>query len=267
MILYYVLGGVVLVAVALVGLLFYFLNKESSSPSEIAIVPITNPQDVIGGATHLDAEDRFKQRVDELDVEKYKKRIEEVEEELRLVSEKGVEQAQANMTLIDTLTKENQELRESNSSVDRSQSAQLADTEEKLRKSYEDNDFLKAKIEEVSAKNSQFAEEMVRFRQAGEEELARVQAMVDQMKSTQASSMNVSLELNGLKDLNEQLKREIETLRANDEMLKESNRDLTQKNQTLQYELTRNRAQVSGMEKICENYKSQLGRFYELQNK
>ena len=41
-------------------------------------------------------------------------------------------------------------------------------------------------------------------------------------------------------------------------LVSKSNMQFSEKNQTLQYELTKQRAQASGLERICENYKLQL---------
>lgn len=255
MVMFYVLGFVVCIAIAVVGFLFYLLGKETKHPSEELVVPIINSQEFLRPTLDLDL------------VDKHKKRVEELEEELRAISEKGVAQAQEAMLMVESLTKENQSLKDERFAKEGSQRNELSQALEHAEKLRLENDSIQTRLESSEARFTQMQEEIVLIRKQTGEELEQSRAVIEQFKATQASASTQSQELLELRIENEKLRSEAESLRSEDQKLKDLNAQLLEKSQSLQYEITKNRAQVSGLERICENYKSQLGRLYETQSK
>ena len=248
MTIFYVLGVVVCIAVAVVGFLFYLMNKESSKPEKVSIVPINNPQEILRPAGPSLQEVEYKRRVDEL------------ENELRSISEKGVGQAQEAIVMIDTLSKENQILKEDKAKFEQDQNEKLSLMEHPLR---QDNDALQVRLEESEAKLIQLQEEVIVIRKQAVEELAHAKASVEQSNSAQISSQSAARELAELKTENERLLQDVANLQINEQKFKESNDRLMEENQLLKYALIKNRAQISGLERICANYRNQIEKIYE----
>jgi len=210
MVLFIVLGVVVLAAIGIAGALFFLMDKESRTGSEVKVVPV-NPADLVNPVSVA--------------------RIEALEEELRAASEKGVTQAKESMAAIEALAKENEALKAAQ--ADKSADAAAQQQIEQLR---QDNGLLQTQVEAAQVKLTQLGEEL----QIANESMARLKSERDAL-AAQGSPAG-----------------ELEGLRASNQQLKEANAKLIEEVQTLQYESARNRAQASGLEKICENYKMQL---------
>ena len=248
MILYAIMGVVVLAAFGVVGFLFYFLQKEAKQ-SEVKIVPIINPQDILAPAGPSPQE------------EEYKRRVEGLEEELRAISDKGVAQAQEAIAMIETLTKENEKLKSvisDNSRRDEDYAVQFSLIQQEGEQLRKDNVALQSELDASKSSLQQLQDEIVVIRKQTGEELSSVQTTIEQFKVKNAQVEQEAKELQVLKTDNEQFRRQIEDLQLTNEKLKELNGHLIEKGQMLQYELTKHRAQASGLEKICENYKMQL---------
>ncbi len=266
MTLIYVLGAVMFLALSVVGFLFYLLNKEASQPAATKVVPIIDPSELIK------AEGPSIQEVE------YKKRADELEDELRVISDKGVAQAQEAMGLIDALTRENQSLKEEKAKREGEDSEQFSFLQKHAEQLRVDNSALQVQLDESHVKLQSLQEEATLIRQQMGEELKVASSAVEHMRAEKESALasresstqsteTLSAELADAKAANEQLLQEADGLRMTAQKLKELNAHLIEKNQLLQYELTKNRAQASGLEKICDNYRSQLSRLHEFQGK
>lgn len=263
MTLFYVLGIVVFIAAGVVGFLFYLLNKESAKEEEVKIAPLVNP-----GTLHKSAAVPTTPSFAE---EEYKKKVEGLEEELRAISEKGVAQAQEAMDMVDRLTKENEALKAENQAAKQQpvSNEELAAAQRQAGQLRQDNDLLQTQLESAQVKLRQLQDEGVAMRKHMEDELRNANETVEQFKrerevflasreSSTQSTQSMAREVEELRAQNATLREEAAHLQQANQKLKELNAGLMEKAQMLQYELVKNRAQASGLEKICENYKMQL---------
>ena len=252
MVLFYLLGAIVCIAIGVVAFLFYLLNKESAKEGEVKVVPISSPEEI------------FKPGVSAAEIE-YKKKVEELENELTALSEKGLAQAQEAQNLIQKLTKENEMLKGENTKAKDGQ-AQLAQAQQEVDQIRQDNHLMQTQLESSYEKVEHLQQEAIALRQRLDDETARTNAAIEQLKADRDAVLakreesvgEINHELEELRVHNEALQQEAADLRLTNQKLKELNNTLMEKSQALQYELTKNRAQVSGLERICENYKLQL---------
>ena len=258
MVFFYVLGTIVFIAVGVVGFLFYLLSKELPGKGEVKVVPI-HPQELIQPAGFSP------------ETEEYRNKIEELEEELRAFSQKSVTQAQETMAAVDTLTKENQTLKEQKSKQDEEIHKQFVLAQDQMQQMHQDNTSLQVQLQSSQAKVIELQELAVVVRKQVEGEIAQARAVMEQLKAErdafltnrEASVQSVQAltrEFEEVKAQYEALLGEAEGLRLTNAKLKELNDHLMEKNQLVQYELAKHRAQASGLEKICENYKMQLAK-------
>ena len=221
--LFYVLGAVVLIALGVVGFLFYLLNKESDQ--DLKVVPITSPEGLLKPVTPSMQE------------QEYKAKVENLEEELRAISEKGVAQAQEAMTMIEKLSKENETLKNFKSQEAAIQNEDLALAQKQAEQLHQDNGLLQAQLVSSQEKVRQLQEEAVAIRQRMEDELASGKETIEQFKKEREEALALARETQEVKAQNAALQEEIKALQLANQKL---------------------RAQASGLEKICENYKMQL---------
>ena len=136
---FYMIVGVMFFAGALLGFLFSMLRKESAQPVSIQpIIPSAMKEPGL------------------------QKHIEDLEEEMRLMSEKAVTQAQEALTKIDALTKENEKLK---TETQQGNKARMAETQQSLDRLREDNSSLQKQLEAGQAKVKELQDEIAAVRQ------------------------------------------------------------------------------------------------------
>ncbi len=197
MMIFYTIVGVMFFAGALLGFLFCALRKESSQ--SVSIQP-TMPSEIKEPG--------------------FQKHVEDLEEEMRLMSEKAVTQAQEAMTKIDALTKENEKLK---TETQQGNKARMAETQQSLERLREDNSSLQKQLEAGQAKVKELQDEIAAVRKHMGDELLAANAEITALKAAPPAG-TASVE-------------EIEALHN---------------------EVTKHRAQASGFERMCDNYKVQL---------
>lgn len=259
MILFYVLIGIVVVAGGVVGFLFILFNKESKKPLEQKIDPVT-----------IISENQQATQTSFAELE-YKKRVEELENELKEISDRGTMQASEAMQLIDKLTKENQELKKAHATatppVDKTQELEQAQQQtDQLR---QDNFLLGNQLQQAHAKVEQLEQEGLAIRARLEEDLkaaretveiikAEKEAIVLNRENSSQALQALTRELEEAKNEVVQLQNEIGSLRQTNDQLRVSHDNLFNQAQMFQQELIRQRAQITGLERICENYRIQV---------
>ncbi len=162
------------------------------------------------------------------------KHVEGLEEEMRLMSEKAVARAQEAMARIDALTKENEKLK---TETQQGHKARMVETQQSLDRLREDNSSLQGQLETGQAKVKELQDEIVAVRKQMGDELLAANAEITALKAAPKPQPVSSEELEGLKQ-------------QVDGQLKE--------NENLRQEATKHRAQASGFERMCDNYKVQL---------
>jgi len=211
MMIFYTIVGVMFFAGALLGFLFCMLRKES--------VPSVSIQPIMPSAMKDPG---------------LQKHVEDLEEEIRLMSEKAVAQAQEAMAKIDALTKENEKLK---TETQQGHKARMVETQQSLDRLREDNSSLQGQLEVGQAKVKELQDEIAAVRKHMGDELLAANAEITALKAAPKPQPVPSEELEGLKQ-------------QVDGQLKE--------NENLRQEVTKHRAQASGFERMCDNYKIQL---------
>jgi chromosome segregation ATPase len=250
----YILGAAVCVAIAIVGYLFILLQKESAEPNS-KVVPVSNLQDVLKPAVLTPS---TPSTLPSIELEEYKHKVEALEEELRLISDKGVAQAQEAMNMIETLTKENEQLKGEGSNKVNDFNIQFETLKQESNNLRQENGILQGQLDSAHVSLQNLQEEIVVIRREAGEEISKARAALEEFKNEKEKSAEDMQLFESLKVDNVNLRQQMEGLEIANQKLKELNATLIEQNQTLQYELTKNRAQASGLEKICENYRVQL---------
>lgn len=267
MILYVIMGAVVLIAAGIVGLLFYLLKKEEAKEEKeatpvldlnefkkaAAVSSVELPELV--QATPLPPEPQVS-----LAEESYRKRVVELEEELHQISDKAVSQAQEALTMIDQLKKQNEELEEQKRLISEESTLKVDEASAHLTQLRQDNSSLQTRLESSNVKIVALEDEVVFIKKQMEIELKRANDQIEAiaLEKKEAVTEAVNFQIAALKTEYEQLQKVHVDLQEANQQLKKINASLIEKDAQMQYELTKNRAQVSGLERACASYKLQV---------
>ncbi|MBF0504960.1 MAG: hypothetical protein HQL14_07655 [Candidatus Omnitrophica bacterium] len=292
MILLIILGVVVLITVVVLSFLFVMLNKEGQKAQEEKAVPLTDLTQLKRELSSGFLEPQIPKTVTESDVipafvpkvtlptqpvkyvagdDIYKKRAQELEDELRGISTKAEVQSQEAKQMIASLSEENESLK--------AQKADLLKAQEKLDSLKNETDHLhventalQTQLDSSNAKVRILEQEMAAVKLQMGEEIARARAAVTQLDiekdavvlPPKVAEQDVQRqEFEALKIQHIQLKQNFDDLELTNQKLQDNNRQLMQKVESLQYELIKAKAQSTGLERIGFNYKSQLEDFFK----
>ncbi|MDE2010113.1 MAG: hypothetical protein KGJ09_08560 [Candidatus Omnitrophica bacterium] len=280
MALFLVLGLVVLIAVIVIGVLFFMLSKEGKNEDEKA-VPVK--KDMLAGLfgpqkLKADPHEPVAAKMPEVPLpvqeartppedEVYKKRAQELEDELKSISQQAQTQSNEAKQMIQTLTEENESLKIEKARMELAQQ-KLTELQADAANLKTENTGLQTQLESANARLRQLEEEMAAVKIKMGEEIAQANAAVAQLtqeKETLAPAPAqpgpddvLRQELESLKSEQLQLKQKYDELTGSHQKLQELNTQLTEKNESLQYELVKAKAQASGLERVSSNYKNQL---------
>jgi chromosome segregation ATPase len=296
MVLFIILGVIVLITFVVLGFLFYMLSKEGKKEEEKA-VPVTDldqlKKELSSGPALLKPQTNKTEddpgiipafvpkvtmptqpAVTPLENENYKQRAQELENELKIISQKADGQSDEAKKMIESLTQENESLR--------AQKADLEQAEHKLDELQGEasnlkfeNASLQTQLESTNAKVQLLEEAMAAVKLQMGEEISRANQTVteltrekEEMISAPQSEADQSLrqELDSLNAEQTQLKQKYDDLERAHQKMCELNSSLSEKNDALQYELVKARAQASGLERVSFNYKNQLEDFFKKVN-
>ncbi len=278
MVLFIILGMVVLIAIVVLGVLFFMLSKEGQTKDDEKAVPLRDLTHINKefssstlGASDKGTEDdqdvipAFVPKVAlptqevkaPLEDDTYKKRSLELEEELRAITKKAEEQSDVAREMILTLTKENQTLKNQQSDLEEAQ-AKLSAFEGEVNGLKTENTNLQTQLDETTSKVRLLEEEKAALKIQMTEEIAQVNATIAQMKQEKEAIAPPAAE--------EKQDEILIQLKQKYEDLERSSKELTEKNEQLQYELVKAKAQASGLERVSFNYKNQLEDFLKKVN-
>lgn len=233
MVFFALLGAVVLLAIIVVGFLFYLLHKESKqdkiAPSEIQANPEPLPAEPV-----IPDEYVMKEAA-------YQKRVAELEQELQDVSQKVQQQSNETLAMIEGLKKENEQLKSERNNQGTAAEANLIKAQETIETLREEQAGLQTRLSESQAQAGQLKEEAVLIKKQIAQE-AEAKAQADKLL-VENQTPQPSLET-GSTDIAKNFQEEMNKLK--------------QENETLQWEMTKVRAHVTGLERIGENYQQQL---------
>jgi chromosome segregation ATPase len=307
MVLFIVLGVIVLITFVVLGVLFYMLGKEGQKEEKAVPLKDVNqikkefssallePQKPKYAADSSETKLPFEPKasvgpvspesqsilqaespavISPLQDDNYKIRAKELEDELRSISQKAETQSQEAKLLIDTLTKENQFLKE--------QKADLLEAQQKLDEVNQESSGLKvenaglqAQLESANGKLKLLEEEFAVVKLQMGEEISKANAAVEGLTREKEQFQSVPLpvpddnmrqELDSLKSEHAQLRQQSEDLKKSNQELSEANSRLTEKIGQMQYEMVKARAQSSGLERVSFNYKNQVEDFLKKVN-
>ncbi len=268
MILYLIMGLVVIIAVGVIAFLFYFLKNDIKKDEQEAkpVLDLTEFKKDIPLAAEqsfpLDPVVPLAVPVSEMSLaeETYRQRVVELEEELRIVSEKSLAQAQEALNMIDQLKKRNEELEEQMRVEHGQLEEKLGEAGEHLTRLRQDKSALQNELDVSRAKIVALEDEVVFNKKQMEVEIARVNKQVEDIgrEKDEAVAEAVNFQVANMKTELDQAKVMIKELQELNAQLKAAHDPILAKNEVLEYELMKNKAQVSGLERACENYKVQV---------
>ncbi len=221
MLFFIILGAVMLLAVVVVGYLFYVESKEAAAAS-----------------LSLSVEKSFQEST-------YQKQLAQLEEELQARLKAAKEQSQEASATIENLTKENEQLKSEHSTQMITAEANLTKAQESVESMRTEQSNLQNQLSESQTKANQLLTEnqtLQRSLEAASTEIAK----------------NFQDQINALKEENQTLKSTSDDLTIANQQLKDLNAPLVEKSEFLQWELTKARAQMTSLERACENYQHQL---------
>lgn len=270
--------------------LFFSLKRESEKAENAKAVPITTPEElhgksVVSESSAIDESVKMppiivddtpvSQPLVSLSPTADEDQVRQLKEEIKLIREKAVIQARNAIEVITKLREANEALTaEKNRSQ---QSAAPAVSADELMHLKAENAAFKAKADELSAEidrlrqeydqyrrevTAQMEEQHVQWRQQLESELAQAKDEIDRLRSAgQADGSAPAASVEELASLNkalEVLTEEKEDLESRIRELESVNAIQSEKNNFLQYELTKSRAQAAGLQKVYENSVKQV---------
>ncbi len=196
----------------------------------------------------------------------------EVESQLFQAQEKLVDQAKGSLEIIGSLKAEVNALKDSTSKqqtvaqgaqkqideIKGQKEKELADTLKTIEGLKSENNSLKAQIESCNSTIQEFDSKISETKDDRKQQLEITLKAVEELKvENEVLRVKVQQDLNDL----DSLKKENEVLKSKvlegEDMatLKELNAQLMEKEKAAQYELAKSRAQASGLEKICADFK------------
>jgi chromosome segregation ATPase len=295
MMLFIILGVVVLVTFVVLGALFFMLGKEGEKKDATA-VPVTDldqlkkefSSEIHEGQTPKVSTDNFEiippfepkvslptQKADSFsENDTYKKHAQELEDELRAITVKADGQSNEAKDLIETLTKENESLKIQQANLELAQQ-KLIEVQGEASNLKTENINLQTRLESADAKVHFLEQEMAAVKIQMGDEISLANATVSELNREKESfspplklesDQALTLELENLKSEHIQLRQKCEDLERTHQKLHELNGHLIEKNDLLQYELIKARAQSSGLERVSFNYKNQLEDFLKKVN-
>ncbi|MBI3602228.1 MAG: hypothetical protein HY209_04975 [Candidatus Omnitrophica bacterium] len=228
MVLFIILAAVVLLAVVVVGYLFYTVNKEAAQDTQKAVA-ITNLSE-------------FKKSFVEQSQESvYQKRVAQLEQELQTNLQEAKEQSQKALDTIEGLREENEQLKSERHTQAMTTQANAIKAQETIESMREEQSNLQNQLSESQAHIHRLEEEMALIQKQMAQETIQGKAQADQLIIE-----------------NQTLKAASHDLTLANQKLQELNNPLMEKSELLQWDLTKARAQMTSFERACENYQHQL---------
>jgi hypothetical protein len=298
LVLFIILGVVVLLTLALLGFLFFMLAKEGQKKEEDQqAVPVKDLEQLKKElSTHLfeQNEQRVIEKGSEIipvfqpkvalptqeavipspEDDAYKKRAKQLEDELLGISHTAISQSDEARRMIDTLTEENESLKRQKVDLQQAQE-KLVELQGEASNLKTENTGLQTQLDSTNAKMRLLEEEMAAVKVQMGEEISRANATVAELNREKEALLSapkpepdqaLRQEVDSLNAEHLELKQKCEDLERAQQKLRELNAHLIEKNEALQYELIKARAQTSGLERVNFNYKNQLEDFLRKAN-
>lgn len=190
---------------------------------------------------------------------------------MRTIEQKAQVQSDEARQMIETLTQENESLKNQKAELEEAQQ-KLTEIQREASKLNIENLNLESQLETTNAKVRLLEEQMTSVKLQMGEEIARANAAVTEINREKEILLSapkpepdkaLSAEMDTLKSQHAELKQKYDDLERTYQKLRELNVHMAEKNDLLQYELVKARAQSSGLERVSFNYKNQLEDFFK----
>ena len=294
MVLFIILGVIILVTLGVLGFLFYMLSKEGEKKENEKAVPLTDlaqlKKELSSGMIDLPKAQPSENETETIPLfeepkvslptqdvvslaedDEYKKRAQELEDELAEISQRAERQLDGAKHLIETLTEENEALKNQQARMEEAQQ-KLNELEGETSNLKTENINLQSQLETTTAQVRLLEEQMTAVKLQMGEEISRANATVSELnrekealvsapRAEPATDQAVLQELETLRAEQIQLKQKNEEIGHKYEELVKKQEKLEKDNEQLQYEMVKARAQSSGLERVSLNYKNQLEDF------
>ena len=296
MVFFIILGAVVLITFIVLGILFYTLSKEGQKKDEDKAVPLTDlnqlkkelssgllePQNPQVPKEESEIIPAFVPKVllpvqevqSSADEDSYKKRVQEIENELRTVKQKSEEQADVAREMILTLTKENQSLKNQQAEGEGVRQ-KLTELEAEVTILKAENVSLKIQLESTNATVTEAPKPEPQKPESDEALLALKQKCEDLeyalIKARAQSSGLERVSFNYKNQLEDFLKKVSAAQVTNDhlsqvknrlegmvEQVKSQNEELVKKDHLAQFELEKNHSRLVSLEREYESLKARV---------
>ena len=263
MALFIVLGVVVLTTFFVLGFLFFTLDQEGQKEKE-KVVPLRDVLQLRQEVSDAPAEPQIPKAVDEPAAPKYlatedvyKKRAQELEEELLAVSKKAQDELARARQTIEDLTKDNEALKDKQSDLIQAQQ-KIVELQKETDHLHTENSTLQAQLDSSVVQVRFLEQELATVKAQMGDQIAQANAMVSELNLQKESWVSaakpdpqaerLNQELEALKQEQIQLKQNGEALEVTNQKLREINTHLTKEIDALQYELIKARAQSTGLD-------------------
>jgi len=289
MVLFIILGVVVLITLVVIGMLFLMLGKEGKKEEVAVPIPVKEysqiKKEIYTPAPQQPNSKILKEVPPEAFIPKvtlptqstqtlygdnaYKHRFQELEDELLNISKKAESQSYEARVMIENLSKENELLKKEKVDLEAAQQ-KLNELQSEASGLKIQNDSLQTQIEETNAKVRLLEDQMMAVKLQMGEEISRANAAVTELTREKEILLAapkpipdeaLHRELDALKSEHNQLQQKYKDMERIQQKLRELNAHLIEKNEAMQYELIKARAQSSGLERVSFNYKNQLEDF------
>ena len=184
MILFAILGGIVLVAVGVIGFLFYLMSKEVQQPKVEQVVPITDISKLKGALKSPDAKKLEVPVIQPIvsppvgfsstfEVEKaqaiaeanYQKKIDELQNELKSIAAKADEQSKQALESVEQLKVENEKLKSEQHAKELAVQAKLIQAQGEVDSMRQEQETLQKRLQDGQVEVGKLKEEIVAIEQ------------------------------------------------------------------------------------------------------
>ena len=270
MIIFIVLASVIVLAIGVVGFLFYMLSKESLEKEKVVpikdvsqftksfITPnetkVSEPLQVPLGNFSLETQQKqiaYEKKMSELEEElqavqrthqqsmdeiaakegEYQKKSVELEAELQTISQKAQQQSQEALSTIEQLKQENEKLKSEQSNRVTAAEANMIKAQETITGMHEEQGALQNRLSESQAQVQKLQEEVVFIKQQMAKDVVQTKEEIDEL-SIEKQTLQHSLEA-AIAEAAKNFQEEINSLKQENQTLKRATNDLTMANQKL----------------------------------
>ncbi len=277
MVLFIILGVVVLITFVVLGVLFFLLSKEEKKKEEEKAIPVTDldqlkkdlsSQGPISSTSRSSFQVPSEVKQSSLEDEKYKKRAQELEDELLAISKKADGQSTQARQMIKTLTEENESLKSQQANLEQAQQKLIESSNAKARLLEEEISRANATVSELNReKEALLSAPKADPDQALRHELESLKYELIKARAQSSGLERVSFnyknqledflkKVNAVQVNNDHLSQVKNRLEGMVQEIKLQNEELVKKDRLAQFELEKNRSRLVSLERAYEDFKA-----------